>query len=664
MPDVQIPDITLETALPATNDFFETGSVTRSAKTLVYRFPQVVGTRAELTALGITGVANNLVVLVVGGATISDGQGYAYRYDSASAVSPNGTTILQPDGGGVGRWIAFATFQVPIAISSLAPIADGTILQNSSGGSAPPTANNALPGQVQQRITQIGVIGGITAAGAWQNGLLRLLDSNNSHSLQFLISDLTDNRTLSLNVGDASRTMNLAGNPTLADWFDQNVKTTGTPTFGSVAIGSNAGKRTTKSGLNIIVNVKDYGATGDGVTNDTAAVNLAIAAVIAAGSYATLYFPPGRYNVSGLTDMDNINHVEVTGVAATIYNIGTSNTMVFGNNCSFITVSDLWLDGGAVSRASGIHLRIYCPNVRVTNCFFRGCSDFAIHFDAPVGVRYSNLLVANCTFDSTLGDGVHFGASENAVVASCVFRNTGDDCVGIVGEGGSNLGPRNITVIGCQMTGSGSRGVAILEATDIVVSGCNIRNCASHGIQLDRYTSNSFFNERITITGCQLYNNQTTGGPLASLQLMHCKRVLVEACNVMLPASGIPCAVANFEDLTIQGGSMQGGVRAIGIVAGVSNVASVWDKLTINCVRFGGVSSETMYLSPSGEGYGGVTLNNIFVTSNTYSYVGGSYWAIVTDVAGGLCANNSGITNSNLIFAGAFNTAVNNNVAY
>src|SRR4249920_2907489 len=46
------------------------------------------------------------------------------------------------------------------------------------------------------------------------------------------------------------------------------------------------------------INVKDaaYGAAGDGVTNDTTAINNAIAAVAAGG---TLYFPPGRYMTDG-----------------------------------------------------------------------------------------------------------------------------------------------------------------------------------------------------------------------------------------------------------------------------------------------------------------------------------------------------------------------------
>lgn len=47
----------------------------------------------------------------------------------------------------------------------------------------------------------------------------------------------------------------------------------------------------------IVLNVKDYGALGDGSTNDTAAINAAIAAA-AAGNQRTIYFPTGRYKVT------------------------------------------------------------------------------------------------------------------------------------------------------------------------------------------------------------------------------------------------------------------------------------------------------------------------------------------------------------------------------
>lgn len=64
---------------------------------------------------------------------------------------------------------------------------------------------------------------------------LRILDTNASHVLTIAPgSDLTADKTLTLTTGDADRTITLSGNPTLADWFDQSVKTTASPTFANI----------------------------------------------------------------------------------------------------------------------------------------------------------------------------------------------------------------------------------------------------------------------------------------------------------------------------------------------------------------------------------------------------------------------------------------------
>lgn len=64
---------------------------------------------------------------------------------------------------------------------------------------------------------------------------LHILDTNASHDLIIAAgSDLTADRTLTLSTGDTARTITLSGNPTLADWFDQAVKSTSSPTFVSI----------------------------------------------------------------------------------------------------------------------------------------------------------------------------------------------------------------------------------------------------------------------------------------------------------------------------------------------------------------------------------------------------------------------------------------------
>ena len=63
------------------------------------------------------------------------------------------------------------------------------------------------------------------------------LDTNSSHRMRIACgSDLSADRTITITPGDSARTITLSGNPTLADWFDQSVKTTATPTFGATTL--------------------------------------------------------------------------------------------------------------------------------------------------------------------------------------------------------------------------------------------------------------------------------------------------------------------------------------------------------------------------------------------------------------------------------------------
>lgn len=68
---------------------------------------------------------------------------------------------------------------------------------------------------------------------------LKIKDTNASHGLIIAPgSDLTADHTLTFTTGDADRTVTLSGNPTLSDWFDQNVKQAATPTFAGADVSS------------------------------------------------------------------------------------------------------------------------------------------------------------------------------------------------------------------------------------------------------------------------------------------------------------------------------------------------------------------------------------------------------------------------------------------
>lgn len=69
------------------------------------------------------------------------------------------------------------------------------------------------------------------------NTALAIYGTANTYYTQLKLNEApTANRTLNLVLGDADRTITLSGNPTLADWFDQAVKTTSSPTFAQLTV--------------------------------------------------------------------------------------------------------------------------------------------------------------------------------------------------------------------------------------------------------------------------------------------------------------------------------------------------------------------------------------------------------------------------------------------
>jgi hypothetical protein len=134
-----------------------------------------------------------------------------------------------------------------------------------------------------------------------------------------------------------------------------------------------------------VINVLDYGATGNGVTDDRTAINLAFAACIANGG-GTVYFPEGTYFVTDF--VGNTNYAGVTqnisiAVEAEVGAVLNCNPSVFANTALFLRFQNL--DIGIVRNlkvqcndktSTGIYISgtnqcrsVLVDNCQITNCF-------------------------------------------------------------------------------------------------------------------------------------------------------------------------------------------------------------------------------------------------------------------------------------------------------
>ena len=172
--------------------------------------------------------------------------------------------------------------------------------------------------------------------------------------------------------------------------------------------GTGATARTVDSKLKDVVSVKDFGAVGDGVTDDTASINNAITAV---GSKC-LYFPAGTYKVTApLNGGATISSLRIVGdsrESSTIKYFGASGTMLSVSTGSLENIQ--LLSNGSKSDGNSLGgIRILGPS-RVVRCAISGFSRGGIIIES---IYASVIESCRISYNASgiLGDGTTWGGT-------------------------------------------------------------------------------------------------------------------------------------------------------------------------------------------------------------------------------------------------------------
>jgi hypothetical protein len=297
--------------------------------------------------------------------------------------------------------------------------------------------------------------------------------------------------------------------------------------------------RTVLSKLRDTVSVNDFGAVGDGVTDDTTAFQNAIASLVSIGC-GTLLIPKtaNSYRISstGALSVSNTNGISIISNGATI---ACSARSSLSNATGFITgtnVDNLTVDGlrfvcyDTVSRYgnSGAAFDSYCntadfpgKNPKCSAPYFGSLTTIVTNF------RYGLLLTD----------------VENVVIKNCYFGNDFYQPINFQSTGSTTLGTgnKNILIENTTFDGVNISGIYWEETTNITINNCLWNNCSDsdldHAIYLFKNTKN------LVIT-----NSQTIGGmygaafPLGlyGVDTVTINNVLVDNChNSALYMSGV-----------------------------------------------------------------------------------------------------------------------------
>lgn len=203
--------------------------------------------------------------------------------------------------------------------------------------------------------------------------------------------------------------------------------------------------------LSFEINIKVYGAKGDGITNDTSIIQQAI------NTGKPIYFPEGTYLITSLNCNDHKVNIRGAGINATnlkTYGNSTITTMIdASNNSDGFTIKDIRINGNnkcqngiiAGNRNIGYNTtrKITINNVSIVNCtneglYLGGVSavadninvvncDIGVHMES-YGAVLTNSTISQCTNWGLILDNGNGYVTNNKIY----LNNNGIKCNGLV----------------------------------------------------------------------------------------------------------------------------------------------------------------------------------------------------------------------------------------
>ena len=132
----------------------------------------------------------------------------------------------------------------------------------------------------------------------------------------------------------------------------------GSSLVGTIAVGTGAVTRTVQSKLNDYVSVKDFGAIGNGTTDDTASIQACIDALSVSGRGGVVYLPPGQYKVTSNLNITWPNATTETSLARVVLRgAGSGLTFILDYRTSVGSNGCITYDFSASGGASNHYLK-------------------------------------------------------------------------------------------------------------------------------------------------------------------------------------------------------------------------------------------------------------------------------------------------------------------
>lgn len=258
-----------------------------------------------------------------------------------------------------------------------------------------------------------------------------------------------------------------------------------------------------------IYNVVGYGATGDGTTNDTTAIQAAITAATTSGG--SVYVPAGTYLINTIT-LNSKVFLFGDGKKSVLKSAAAEPLITLANEDSALESADRW------------SLRIKAIKLDGDNT-----GTIGLNFLRYSLFYFEDLLIFNFEQYGIYGDGFLIGMLNNCYIKNCV--------VGVYAKlltTGTDSAPNLVTFLNCKIDYNSSWAVQWEYGWLIHFIGCNFENNGTNGNAATgaiSYTSeqsvSSNYGQGIVLNGCwfeynygtvvKIVNTNNTGGLISSV---------------------------------------------------------------------------------------------------------------------------------------------------
>jgi parallel beta-helix repeat protein len=318
-----------------------------------------------------------------------------------------------------------------------------------------------------------------------------------------------------------------------------------------------------------IINARGQGAAGDGVTDDTDALNAAMTAAASAGK--ACYLPGGIYRTTGIVYPAGLKDLFGDGRGVTIIkrvdNASALQYLLTLINIQGASIHDLTIDGNAANNTQN-SVALYatgCWQFRFENAAIinttatSGVYGWGIYFaDGADGVHGTSSSVTRSEFSAVQGEGVTIsGTSKNVRVADNKFCQTVRTAI-VVGHNGQNAGD----CTGCEVSNNVVTGPGGGIGLGSIRAGFNLDSCQYCSVLNNTVSETDAYGLSIQSQYCNAVGNTVS----------HCSLLFTVGAGILLNA--YRCVFTGNSVVNCQGGIDAGGAQ--GCVISGNTIGDSW----------------------------------------------------------------------------------------